>query len=337
MATIRQLAQLAGVSIWTVSLALRDDPRVRPEVRQRIKELAELYHYRSNRLLQGALTGNSGSIGCLIPSVHSPFFSRVLEGVLVAAFAESYEVIPLQLLDPVFESMCKALQTLTEKRVEGVLIASSIFTPIPKRAFLELWSHDIIPISLQASPTEVPIDHVQSDWQQIAHLAVDHIYRLGHRHIVYAGSLSNLASALTQEMPRWAEATLTILTIDMSAMVDQELAAFFQQPALPTACIAQSDMIAARFIQQAHAHRRQVPRDISVISCASSQFRASFLPPLTAINQQPEEIGRSAANLLFRRIAEGKSCSSIQPETILIAPEFIPGKSCARPRKHALR
>ena len=62
MPTQKYIAQLAGVSIATVSRALADDPRIRPEVKQHIQDIAEKMHYRSNRLIQGMRTGKTGMI-----------------------------------------------------------------------------------------------------------------------------------------------------------------------------------------------------------------------------------------------------------------------------------
>ncbi|MHB9025288.1 MAG: LacI family DNA-binding transcriptional regulator [Armatimonadota bacterium] len=147
MATVRQLAQLAGVSIWTVSRALQNDPRVHPDTRRRIQELAELYHYRSNRLSQGIFTGKSGSIGCIVPRISSPFFSFVLQGILHECFSESYEAIILE-SQAQFTRSCRAIQALVEKRVEGVLFATGHFEPIPRSSLLELRSHNVIPVAL---------------------------------------------------------------------------------------------------------------------------------------------------------------------------------------------
>src|SRR5690242_3743330 len=121
--TIRQLAKLAGVSICTVSKALRDDPRLRPETIQRIKALAAQYHYHPNRLTQGLFSGKSNTIGCIVPEVTSTFHARILRGVMEGALSASCHVITLETHNQLLRTIA-ALHSCIERRVDGVLIAS---------------------------------------------------------------------------------------------------------------------------------------------------------------------------------------------------------------------
>ena len=76
--------------------SLRDDPRLRPETIQRIKELAAQYHYHPNRLTQGLFRGKAMTIGCIVPEVTSIFHARVLRGVMEGTLQASFHVITIE-------------------------------------------------------------------------------------------------------------------------------------------------------------------------------------------------------------------------------------------------
>ncbi|HEY3418150.1 MAG TPA: LacI family DNA-binding transcriptional regulator, partial [Armatimonadota bacterium] len=83
MTSLRQIAKLAGVSAMTVSRVLRGVPSVDPELRQRVMDITELYHYRPAHL--ATAPQGSKTFGCIVPRINSPHFSRILKGVMEVA------------------------------------------------------------------------------------------------------------------------------------------------------------------------------------------------------------------------------------------------------------
>ncbi len=342
--TIRQLAQLAGVSICTVSKALRDDPRLRPETIQRIKELAAQYHYHPNRLAQGLISGKSKALVCIVPEVTSTFHARLLRGVMAGAYAASFHVITIETHNQLLKTVA-ALHACIEQRVEGVLIASEHYAPLPQEIMLELRQHQIGIVGLDATLFATPVDLVRTDEDALARIAVDYLLQLGHRSIAYVGPLPDgplidrsLALARVFREHHLSRVHFLDTQTDQFRQfnADQVLDGLLHAPLPPTAVIVWQDLLAARLLQQAILRGIAVPATLSIISCANYEVAELTVPPLTSIEQFPEEIGRQAVALLLRHLKEDEQAYA-PGETIIVQPQLVVRGSCAPPHRLASR
>lgn len=331
MATIRQIARIAGVSPSTVSRALADHPYVRDAVKAQIQEIAQAYHYHPDRRAAHLLAGKSGTIGCLVPSVDSFFFSAVLKGILSSAYDASYQVLTLQSRhDPLHTQ--RALHAFVEQRVEGLIIATGHEAPIPTHAFLELWSHGIVPVAVDFSPVSQPIDRVVTDEERLADMAVNYLWELGHRHIAYIGPLgqdqrARRTHAITTALRKHG-VQFCLLDDDDERGIDRALD---QLPDVLPGCsaiLAYGDRIAALVMRATLARGIHIPRQLSVLGCGNLAMDAYLTPPLTSIDQQAEEIGRSAVALLLRRMHEQLTTPPTHPDLMRIPPRLILRGSC---------
>ncbi|HEY3415844.1 MAG TPA: LacI family DNA-binding transcriptional regulator [Armatimonadota bacterium] len=339
MPSQRTIAEIAQVSIMTVSRALRDDPHVHPDTRKRIRELAELYHYRPNRLNQGLLTGNNTAIGCLLPTIGSPYYDIVMRGIVEEAFTESFHVIILQThFEPTHT--LQALHTLIEQRVNGILIAPGHKNPISPKTLLELWSHNITPVLIDLHEANSSYDQVMTDEKALAEMAVNYLVGLGHRRIAYVGAAEGDKIASRYSFIRAALQHHGLSTeyffmpmIDREEELDGMLEQIVNMPNPPTALLARHDLIAARLLHGVMKRGLRVPQDISVMGCGNLIFSNIVSPQLTTIEQFPDKVGHSAATLLFQRIRDERPPAEIHHETVLVPPKLIERQSCARPRR----
>jgi LacI family transcriptional regulator len=338
MPSLRKLAQLAGLSASTVSRALRDDPRLKPETVARVKALAELYHYRPNRLVQTLVSGKSHAIGCIVPRIDAQFFAGVVRGVLEHAFSESYHVITLQ-SESNLTYTCKALQTLIELQVDGVLLSSGNSVALPDAALFEAWSHGVVLVGIQDSPTVTPIDQVLTDEDQVAELMVGHLHALGHRDIAYVGTNLELISrgkAVKRALRRRRLSTEWFYDTEKE-QIEILVATWRAQTHAPTAVTTYTDIEACMVLQAATRLGLQVPRDLSVVGCANMEPLINFLPhPLTSIEHYPSRIGHEACALLLERINESAKPGSYTPIRRIIATSLVKRASCGPPRRGRL-
>ncbi|MHB9132539.1 MAG: substrate-binding domain-containing protein [Armatimonadota bacterium] len=330
MSSLRQLAQLAGVSASTVSRALRGDPQISLATRQRIQELAAIYQYHPNRLPPSRVAGKSNAIGFIIPSVSSIYFSQVLKGVLERAFSESIHVITLQTASQSLRSQ-KAIQTFIELQVDGILMSSGHLSAIPKSAVLEMWSHGIPAVRVGDTPVEVAMDQVTTDEEQIAEVALAHLCSLGHREIAYLGNPDlPRADAIRRRMRKHGLS----IAYHRSQLDDLSLVSILDEwrklPIPPTAVLTYNDTLAAQLMQLAHGVGMRIPQELSVIGCSNFEVFAPYLiPPLTAIQSHPFELGQQAFDLLLRRIQSGDAPHTFQPERICVSATLVKRASCA--------
>ena len=337
MPTVRQLAAIAGVSIGTISMALRDDPRVSAATRQRIQELAALYNYRPNRLTQGLLQGKSAVIGCLVPSVANEYASRILRGVLQSAYEHGYRVITLE-THAALDHTLLALDALTEQRVEGVVIMAGIDDPLPAQAILMLRSHQIRPVLIDNTTATLPLDMVRTDELQLANLAVSYLREQGHRAIGFVGMKGQRQEAVVQALRAQGLPTDGVITYPGPSYVqmDHAQAAGLLQRCLEhnprqTAFIAVNDIVAAYLLSQAARLGIAIPSRFSLLGCSNTRLSEFLLPGLSSVEQHPEEIGTAACRLLLRRITEEETEKAFVPQTMAIPAALCLRDSCAPP------
>lgn len=335
MPTIRKLAEIAGVSIGTVSMALHDDPRVSVKQRKRIQELASLYNYRPNRLTQGLVNGKTATIGLLMPSVTHEFSSRILSGVLQQAYSLSYQVITLE--THANNSHIKlALEALTEQRVEGVLVMTGTDIPLPLTSLLMLQSHNIHSVLIDITTSKVALDSIRSDENQMAMLAVNYLYELGHRSIGLIGRKGQRHLALTQSLRQYhlpADGISILLGEGFSLLDDTQADDLFlrcwNNEVRNTAYIAFDDYIAGYILRSAPQHSVSIPEDLSVLGYGNSRLSSFLTPRLTTIEQYPETIGAQACAHLLDLINENSDPETSIPTTITIPAKLVNRFSCA--------
>ena len=93
MATIKEVAELAGVSIATVSRVLSDKPHVRPELREKVMQAVSELNYRPNLVARSLRSRNSKTIGLIVSDIRNPFFTAVSRAVEDAAYKRGYKVL----------------------------------------------------------------------------------------------------------------------------------------------------------------------------------------------------------------------------------------------------
>jgi len=353
MVSVRKLAALAGVSPMTVSRALRDEPGVGQALRARILALAEEYHYHQNRLTHGMMSGATRTLGCILPSMQLSFYSRLLSGILHAAYRAEYHVIVLVTSsDP--ERTRLALHSLIEHRVEGVLIHSEHPSLLSAELLLALQSNGVIPLCLDSTPSARPVHAVLSDETQLAELAVGYLHRLGHRSIAYLGSLPQGEGVGRRERPAAMRCALRRYGLPENYLFDPIPTRYFgredaQQLAIiaprvdelvtrlralsprPTAILTPSEIIAAYLLQSLPVRGLRIPADMSVLCMSNTELADCLVPPLTTLDPHPEEIGQQAIAVLVEAINRCDTATPVQPALHRVMARLCERASCAPP------
>ncbi|MHB9022787.1 MAG: LacI family DNA-binding transcriptional regulator [Armatimonadota bacterium] len=343
MTTIRQIARIAGVSIGTVSKALRDNPRLRPETRARIQEIAAELHYYPNRLAHGALLGRSRAIGLLVPEIQQPYNARMLAYILKEAEQADYHVIVREFLYR--EDLLRlGLAYLIEQRVEGIICAPVYQEAVLLDSLTALRSLGIPVVAVDMVRYPSPIDNIITDQQQAAIVITEYLMDFGHRHFALVGGMPHVRFQTTighavLEALRARHMSVCHLgdreseTFDAAyarAVLTETLAA--SPP--PTALICWSEWIAGRLAYQTSLLGVHIPQDLSLVACSNTVVSDYTVPPLTSLELHEAEKGARAVRLLLRRLSELPDATA-PPEFITIPASIIERESCARPRTAA--
>jgi LacI family transcriptional regulator len=332
----------------SVSRALRDQPGVSEETRARIKALAVQYHYYPNHSAYGQFTGCSRLLGCIVPHMTSPYYARMLRGVMAQAQANGYAIVSLESGEE-RSAVQSALHTLLEHRVDAVIMACPQ-TPLPKKVAVALRSHNIACVYLNATPEGLPMDVVLLDEDQLAQTAVQYLYRLDHRRISYFGDAqpsgrrgryTALQHAFRQHGLSWhyqvplagagsqfSSGNKTAIT-EFHRHIQHTARSLMQMTAPPTAIIVSDEETAVIVHQTVKALGLAIPQQLSLLSYVDFNQAPFLCPPVTAMELHPEEIGRQGVLCALARWQAYADDASVPPAQIKISGEIIARGSCA--------
>ena len=334
MATIKDIAREAKVSVSTVSYALNDGPRSVPsEVKERILEVASKLQYRPNRLARSLITRKSHVIGVVPPRVEldmlvGPYFVSMLNGIVNA-----YEILQqdVLILTQIKSTETKeAIYPLLDGRCDG-----AIFLAPPEHAeglnFLkEIGFPHVVLNGLNSSSVSFDVDNRTG-----IHLAVKHLASLGHKKIgMLLGPQSHVDGRERNES--FCEAMKTAglelrpeWLIESGFQPNEGLKAGRQLFSLndrPTAVCCGNDEAALGLYRACHENGVRIPDDLSVIGFDNAPMATMVEPNLTTVVQPFDEMSRHAAKSLIALIDGCSVTDSQRFETSLVVR-----KSTARP------
>ena len=300
MATVRDVAAMAGVSISTVSRALSAPDLVNEVTRQRVINAARELDYRPNLAARGLRVGRTNNLGLLIPDLENPFFASVTKGVQSRARAAGYAVFVADSdEDPAQEiELIGNLAT----QVDGIILASP---RAPSRDILEAVDGKTV-VLLNREVGDIPsltIDNADG-----IHQAVSHLRALGHRTIAYASGPTHSWSgeerrrgmlAVAEEFP-----DLTVIELGnfRPYFSGGYPAADIAVASGATAVIAYNDLMALGIIDRLRQRGISVPDDMSVVGFDDVPVASLVSPALTTVQIPLAGMGRRGVDLMVERL-----------------------------------
>jgi DNA-binding LacI/PurR family transcriptional regulator len=297
-ASIVDVARLAGVSVATVSRALRGLPNVSEATRERVLSAAAELEYIASPLAAALVTGRTHSVGVIASYAGRWFFAEALRGIEEGLRDSGYDLV-LHVLPEGARREQFFVGLPVRRRVDALAVVGLQLTP----AELETLRHLQIPIIGVAEP--LPGVHTERiDNEQAAGLAVRHLLDLGHRRIAMIGGGP---SADPEAVPaaRSRGFTAALRGLAPVAVVDGRftpeggacaMAELLAGPERPTAVFCQSDEMAFGALQAIHRAGLRCPDDVSVIGFDDHELAAAF--DLTTVAQPVAEQGAAAARRL---------------------------------------
>jgi len=305
MTTIGDVAKAAGVSVATVSRALRGVDRVSARTRERVMAAAADLHYVASPAATSLVSGRTRGIGVITPYFSRWFFATVITGIEKALRDEGYHVLLCDLEGHTFDTRLPITQGMLWKRADGVIILN--VPPEPgERDLLDRLGMPVVTVgNRQPGWPSVRIDD-----QAAMAMATEYAIALGHTRIGYAGTVPTSVSHLQTPFDRrqafmdvMAAHDLAVrpewtLRCDWTAEGAAEHAErLFAGPDRPTCVVAASDEMAFGVMSAARHHGLDVPGDVSVIGIDDHVH--SRILDLTTVRQDVEAQGRHAGALML--------------------------------------
>ena len=308
-ATIRDVAERAGVSIKTVSRVLNHEPNVRPGTRQRVQEAVSALDYEPLPAARGLAGRRTFSVGLLYENPHEfSYIQKVLEGAYAACETKSHALLLRPCTDELTPAMLR--QFVRQTRVDGVLLTAPIADRTDVTSILEesgVAFAQISPRETNPAWTSVSPDDVEA-----SRALTGHVLGLGHRRVGFIQGDPNHGASHKRLAGHLRCLRDHGLGTDPALIVDgrfdfdsgkRGLLALWKLVDPPTAIIACNDDTAAGVVVTAHEQGISVPRTLSVAGFDDSPTATHLWPALTTVRQPIAAIAYRATELLIANIA----------------------------------
>jgi len=309
--TMKNIAEALGVSVATVSRALKDSPRISADLREKIKQYAGEHNYFPNILaenLRNSRTRPTKIIGVIVPQYEHFYFSSVLHGIDQEAMSRGYMIMVGESLDE-FEREDQLCKRFFENKVCGVIVSQAKNT-MSYDHFQSLIAHGLPLVFYDRICTGINCDRVVVDDYQGAFNAVSHLIDTGCRRIAFYGSpmtmeisknrYNGYRDALLRAGLKPEERFFRICDNrnDAEAITPEMLS----QEEVPDAFFAVNDDTAIGILYTAKRMGFRVPDDISICGFTNGQRAVACDPMLTTVEQRGVRVGEEAANILISKI-----------------------------------
>lgn len=315
MTTLKQVAEVAGVSMKTVSRVVNNSPDVAPKTRLHVAKIIEEMNYQPNLLARSLASGKTNAIGLLIhhsveETFKYPFFNELLGGISACLNENKLDLV-LRFMD----IGSSYVELYDQQRVDGLILANA---PLDNLQLFELVERNIPCVFLsQIALEENPSHFVDSNFQKGARVATEYLIQLGHRHIAFMPGPNHLAisylrtqgylEALHKHGLPYNEANMLSTQLFLSPdEVRQHINEYWLKlEPMPTAFITCDDLVAATFTRELQQIGFSVPRDFSVIGWDNTMLSTIATPQITSIGQQTHLKGYTATKMLLNILANG--------------------------------
>ncbi|MEO7578529.1 MAG: LacI family DNA-binding transcriptional regulator [Massilia sp.] len=311
VATLYDVARLAGVSAMTVSRVINDNPSVNAPMRERVMEAVATLKYEVNQAARAARSGMT-RVGLLYSNPSAAFLSEFLIGAMGQCARHGVQLI-LEHCDGV-RSQQVALDKLIAGGVHGILVPPPL---CDSPAFLKRMAALVTPIVAIASARPAAgISAVRIDDYGAARTMMEHLFAGGHRDIAfvkgnprhtpaqlrYQAYLDAMGEAGIRVAPRRVAEGLFTYRSGLAAA--REL---LTGPKRPSAVFASNDDMGAAVIAVAHGLRMRVPQDLVVCGFDDTPIATTVWPELTTIRQPIGDMARAAIDIVFEQIVRRRN------------------------------
>jgi LacI family transcriptional regulator len=323
--TMRDIAEVAGVSVQTVSCVMNNTGSISDPIRAKVRKIADRFGYRPNLSAKAMRTGRTQTIGLVIADIRVPFFPELAYCVQRTALKRGYSVLIVD-TDGSPEQTAERILSLKAMAVDGVITTESI------PAVFDLG----LPTVMIGAPVR-GLDTVTSNDAAGGAMVADHLLRLGHRRIGLvssprAGCIPIRRETLLNGLKGRAKVVWEVVT-PASEIITNDIRRMFNSIDV-TAVVCSHDLIAIGVLRALWEMGVSVPADVSVIGYDDVQWSAVVSPGLTTVRQPFAELAEQAVDVLLDRMERPeRRARRVVVDVTLVERETVADLTVGKDRK----
>jgi LacI family transcriptional regulator len=311
--TIMDVANRANVSKATVSRVLNEQGGYSEKTKRKVLKIVEELGFHPSAIARGLTNKRTHTIGVLLPNLESSLTSEFLNRIEAVAHKAGSSVIVCHTESQGIKTM-KYLQLLHEKRIDGLIIASTLM----QKEYYDYINKMEIPMILLSTESDYPIPYITADDFAAGYTATTYLIQKGHKKIgmisgnregMMAGRrlprIDGFKDALLEHKLPFDEGHIVYGGFNFESGVEGLTQLLEQIPDL-TAIFTENDEIGVGVLSQAYQLGIKVPDDLSVIGIDNTKLCNMVTPPLTSVSLSHGEMAEKATNMMFEMIDSNK-------------------------------
>ena len=322
--SLKDIAEILGVSIPTVSRALKNSPEISLELCAKTQKLAKEMNYRPNPFALSLRKNAPRTIGVIVPDIVTHFFASILNGIENTAIANGYFII-ITTSHESYEYEKRNIQNLVNMRVEGII--ASLSQETTDYSHLSDLKDTTMPLLLfdRVCLTE-QFSSVVADGAYSAQTATQHLLDNGSRRVAFIGGANHLDIVKKRKHGYLEALRNNRIPIEKELVICRKLdfeegkiatETLLALPNPPDAILAMNDTLAFAAMEVIKSHGLRIPEDIAIIGYTDEQHANYVEPKLSAISHQTYKMGESACQLLIEQIKGEKTVKQVVVPTHL--------------------
>jgi len=333
--TLKQIAETLGISITTVSKALKNYPDVSPKTRKSVLDLATSLSYTPNSFAVNLRTKESRTIGLIIPEVVHHFFSSVINGIIDEAEKNGYLVIILQSNESL-ELEKKQVELLMNKRVDGIIMSLSNESNNDEH-IKEIIRKEVPFVMFDKISKLIPCSKVIINDQKAAFNAVEHLIQKGCKKIAHIRGPVNPQNAIDRFLGYKKALEKNNIPFDPKLVYTCKNVTFEEGKEFAQQIINEhpdvdgifiiTDLVAVGVLAYFNEIQIKVPNQIKIIGFSNWFMSQVITPKLSTVDQPSFEMGVQSFALLLEEINAKKEVASFTTRTIELETSIIERES----------
>lgn len=307
--SLKDLARILGVSVPTVSRALKDSPEISRDLCDRAKQLAKEMNYRPNPFAMSLRKNTPRTIGVIVPDLVTHFFSSILSGIENTAVANGYFVI-ITTSHESYEHEKRNIENLVNMRVEGIIAClSQETTDYAHWAALSDINMPLILFDRVCLTERFPT--VVANGAESAQAATQHLLDTGSKRVAFIGGANHLDIVRRRKHGYLEALRINKIPIETELVVCRKIdyeegkratESLLSLPNPPDAILAMNDTLAFAAMEVIKNHGLRIPEDMALIGYTDERHANYVEPKLSAVCHQTYRMGETACQLLINRL-----------------------------------